>query len=200
MNAARKLDTYFTYADYCRWPDEQRWELIHGEAYAMTAPLRIHQKISGEIFRQIGNYLQDKPCEPYIAPFDVRLPKKDEADEKVDTVVQPDIAVICDPGKLDDKGCRGAPDWVIEVLSPSTALKDMNLKRDLYQTHGVREYWLIHPAERWLMVYRLNAQGLYALPEMFALAEATPVGIFDDLHITWEFLPDNRPQVLPAPR
>ena len=104
-------------------------------------------------------------------------------------MVQPDISVICDTAKLDDKGCRGAPDWIIEVLSPSTVLKDMNTKRDLYQRHGVREYWLIHPAERWLMIYRIDGQGHYALPALFALDQATPVGIFDNFSIAWQFLP-----------
>jgi Uma2 family endonuclease len=189
MNVALKQNPYFTYADYCRWSEDERWELIHGAAYAMTAPLRIHQKIVSEIAGQLSPYFRNKPCEFYVAPFDVRLPKTHEADEQVDTVVQPDISVVCDESKLDDKGCRGAPDWIIEVLSPSTALKDMNTKRDVYQAHGVREYWLVHPTERWLMVYRLNAQSAYSLPEMFALDKATPVGIFEDLSIGWDFLP-----------
>jgi len=188
VNIALQLQNHLTYADYCRWPEDERWELLDGKAYAMTAPLRIHQKIVGEVYRQISNYLQNTPCEPYIAPFDVRLPQADEADEQVDTVVQPDISVICDKTKLDDKGCRGAPDWIIEVLSPSTALRDMNTKRDLYQSHGVREYWLVNPSERWLMVYRLNVQGHYAVPDMFGLEEPTPVGIFGDLSINWQFL------------
>jgi Uma2 family endonuclease len=188
MNAALKLPTTFTYADYCHWPEDERWELIHGEAYAMTAPLRIHQKFISELDRQIGNYLQGKPCEVYVAPFDVRLPKGKEADGRVDNVVQPDISVICDKSKLDAKGCRGAPDWIIEILSPSTALRDMDAKRNLYQTHGVREYWIIQPSERWGMIYLPDAEGRYGLPRMFALGQPTPVAVFPDLAIDWGFL------------
>ena len=90
--------------------------MIHGEPYAMTASSRAHQMVVGEIYRQISNYLYGKSCDPYVLPFDVRLPNRDEADEEVDTVVQPDIAVVCDSSKLDDAGCRGAPEWMVEVL------------------------------------------------------------------------------------
>ena len=115
----------FTYGDYRRWPEEERWELIGGEVYDMCpAPTRIHQDFVVELAIQIGSFLRDKPCRLYIAPFDVRLPEADETDDEVNTVVQPDVVVICDPAKLDDKGCRGAPDWIIEVLSPRTAVKD----------------------------------------------------------------------------
>jgi len=122
----------FTYADYCTWPEEERWELIDGKAYAMRPPRPAF----------IGT-----ACWVYVAPFDVRLPDRDEADEAVAAVVQPDIAVICDPVKLDDKGCRGAPDWIIAVLSPATVAKDQIQKRALYERHGVREYWLVHPVD-----------------------------------------------------
>jgi len=136
----------FTYADYCTWPEEERWELIDGEAYAMApAPARVHQDVVVAIAARIYGALGGTACRVYIAPFDVRLPDRDEADEVVTTVVQLDIAVICDPAKLDDKGCRGAPDWIIEVLSPATAAKDQIQKRALYERHGVREYWLVHP-------------------------------------------------------
>ncbi|WP_365305251.1 Uma2 family endonuclease [uncultured Thiodictyon sp.] len=136
---ARKRDR-FTYGDYRRWPDDERWELIDGEAYNMCpAPTRIHQELVLEIAAQVHAFLRGGPCKVYVAPFDVRLPKADEADERVDTVVQPDIAVICDPGKLDDAGCRGAPDWIVEVLSPCTAAKDQREKRDAYERVGVRE-------------------------------------------------------------
>ena len=193
MQVARQLDDaqHFNYGDYCQWPDDQRWELIDGQAYAMTAPSRFHQELLFEIGRQIGNFFLDKPCKVYIAPFDVRLPESNEnkADELIETVVQPDLSVICDQNKLDDKGCRGAPDWVIEVLSPSTALTDMNLKLQLYQRHGVQEYWLLHPTEHWGMVYVLNAQGAYDLPAtMFALEEKTAVAVFPELEIDWAFV------------
>jgi Uma2 family endonuclease len=176
---------HFTYGDYRRWPDERRWELIGGEVYDMSpAPTRIHQATVVELARQIGNFLLDTPCEVYVAPFDVRLPRADEADDQVDTVVQPDIAVICDPQKLDDAGCRGAPDWIVEVLSPRTAAKDQRQKRDAYERAGVQEYWLVHPTDRTLMMYRL-ADGAYGRPEVQPLEGETAVAVIAGLRISW---------------
>jgi Uma2 family endonuclease len=197
---ALKMADYFTYANYREWPETERWELIDGEAYAMSAPSRVHQKIVVEIARQIGNYLQNKPCENYVAPFDVRLPKADEADSQIDTVVQPDIVVVCDENKLDDKGCRGAPDWIIEVLSPSTAFMDMSTKLALYQQHGVKEYWLIHPSEYWVMIYTLNAGGEYGRPQVFNMEQPTAVGLFPDLLLEWAFLALPKTESEPAPQ
>jgi len=156
MSTAEKLQQRYTYADYAQWSDDNRWELINGEVYAMTATLRLHQDIVFELAGQVRNYLQGKPCKGYVAPFDVRLPRQDEVDDKVETVVQPDLSVICDQSKLDKLGCRGIPDWIVEVLSPSTMLKDMNTKRSLYEQHELKEYWLVHPEDRWLMVYTLD--------------------------------------------
>lgn len=157
---------HYTYQDYLTWPDDERWELIDGVPYNMTpAPARIHQEIIVELSRQIANFLQDKDCRIYVAPFDVRLPKGQESDDAVETVVQPDIAVVCGSEKLDEAGCRGAPDWVIEVLSPSTAAKDQIQKRDVYQRHGVKEYWLVHPMDKTVTVYRLE-QNKYGKPDI----------------------------------
>jgi Uma2 family endonuclease len=115
----------FTYADYCHWPDDERWELIDGVAYAMAAPGLIDQTVVGELFRQIANPLVGKPCRPFVAPLDVRLPHGNEADDDISTVVQPDITVVCDPAKLDERGCRGAPDWVISCTpAPSTRMRN----------------------------------------------------------------------------
>ncbi|MBI4778088.1 Uma2 family endonuclease [Candidatus Desantisbacteria bacterium] len=137
--AARKKEERFTYGDYLKWPDEERWELIDGVAYDMSpAPSRRHQEVVGELFRQFATYLLGKSCKVYVAPFDVRLPECDEADEDIITVVQPDIIVVCDRDKLDDKGGRGAPDIVIEILSPWTAKKDLRTKYNLYERHRVR--------------------------------------------------------------
>ena len=188
MNTAEQLHPKYSYADYAQWPEDERWELIDGVPYAMTAPQRLHQDIVFELGRQIGNYLQGKPCKGYTAPFDVRLPRQDEADAKVETVVQPDLSVICDPSKLDKQGCRGAPDWIVEVLSPSTALKDMDSKRSLYQRHGVQEYWIIHPEDRWILVYTLDAQGRYGQPGVFGMDEPTVVQRFPELSIDWSFM------------
>lgn len=185
MGLPRKSGQTYTYGDYCQWQDEARFELIDGIAYAMgPAPLRRHQLTLGEIHRQIANALKGKPCQVYVAPFDVRLPKANEADEKVDTVVQPDISVICDRTKLDERGCRGAPDWVIEVISPTTASHDHILKRRLYEHAGVREYWLVHPVDRIVTVYRL-ADGAYPSNEIYELAETLTSTALPDVTIDW---------------
>jgi Uma2 family endonuclease len=155
---AKKHEAGFTYADYLKWPPGERWELIDGQAYAMSpAPSNFHQLIVGELFATIHNHLRGKPCRPFVAPFDVRLSHAGTDDQQVDTVVQPDISVVCDPQKLkDNRGCLGAPDWVIEVLSPGTAIHDQRTKRALYERHGVAEYWLVHPGDRSVTIYRLQ--------------------------------------------
>lgn len=186
MGLPRRDLEHHTYADYCSWPDDVRYELIDGVAYAMgPAPVRRHQGILLELARQVANVLEGSPCRPYIAPFDVRLPKADEIDNEVDTVVQPDLVVICDRAKLDDKGCRGAPDWVVEVLSPSTAGHDQILKRALYQRVGVREYWLVHPVDRIVTIYTLNA-GSYGVPDVRELVGTLAVGVLPEIVIDWE--------------
>ncbi|MCO6442247.1 MAG: Uma2 family endonuclease [Nitrococcus mobilis] len=154
-----------TYAEYRRWTDGIRYELIDGLAYAMVpSPSRAHQTLVVELTRQIANTLENDPCHVYSAPFDVRLPKAaDSTDQQIDTVVQPDIVMVCDEQKLDQAGCRGAPDWVIEVASPATASHDRGVKRDLYERNGVTEYWIVHPDDRILEIYRLGKEG-YAKP------------------------------------
>ncbi len=168
----RKEQEVFTYADYLQWEDG-RWELIDGIAYDMSpAPSRIHQRVTGDLFARIHALLQDSPCEVYVAPFDVRLPDSENIiDEDIRTVVQPDIVVVCDEKKLDDRGCLGAPDLVVEVLSPSTALLDLREKRDLYERHGVKEYWIVHPVYRVVMVYRMDKGGVYDKAEVFGSAD-----------------------------
>lgn len=158
-----------TYGDYITWSGDERYELIDGIAYAMSpAPTRLHQRFVAEIFRQIADALEESPCEVNIAPFDVRLPANDEDDESTSTVIQPDIVVVCDPDKLDERGCRGAPDWIIEILSPATAVHDQINKLAIYQRHGVQEYWLIHPADRIATVYLPDGTG-YGKPQLFEL-------------------------------
>lgn len=188
MGAAEALAAHFTYADYRTWPATERWELIEGVAYAMAAPSRLHQLVSFEVGFQIRTYLTGKPCSIYAAPFDIRLPRRHEADDAVDTIVQPDLAVICDKSKLDDKGCRGAPDWVVEVLSPKTALIDLDKKRRLYEQHGIKEYWIIHPLDRWVMIYTLDAEGRYGHPRLTGMDEATQASLFPELSIEWGFM------------
>ncbi len=153
----------FSYDNYSNWVDEGRWELIDGVAHNMSpAPSRLHQEILLKVVRPIADFLDDTPCETYVAPFDVRLSEDSEAsDKETFTVVQPDIVVVCDGSKLDERGCKGAPDLVIEILSPATAAKDMKIKRDLYERHGIREYWLVHPTDKTVMVYRMGDANKY---------------------------------------
>jgi Uma2 family endonuclease len=146
----------FTYRHYRTWPDSERWELIEGHAWSMSpAPRSSHQDLVCELFSRLKLFLKGKPCKAYIAPFDVLLPSGDQSEDEVDTVVQPDIVVYCDRSKLTEAGGRGEPELVMEILSPSTARKDQNEKLALYERHGVREYWVVDPAGKWLCVYRL---------------------------------------------
>lgn len=152
----------YTYGDYLTWSDDRRWEIIDGEAFDMTpAPPTLHQEISGNLSGLLWSFLHEKPCKVFHAPFDVRLPKGNEVDEDVKTVIQPDIVIVCDEKKVDERGTRGAPDIAVEILSPSTASRDHILKRRLYERHGVKEYWLIDPTNRIMHVYRANATGTF---------------------------------------
>ena len=194
MGLALRTEKHYTYADYLQWPDETRYELIDGEAFLMSpAPLVEHQEIAGEVYCQLANQLDGQPCRPYIAPVDVRLPRKDEADAAIDTVVQPDVLVVCDPHKIDRRGVRGAPDWVLEVLSPSTAAHDQIAKRRTYERAGVREYWLVHPGDRTLTVYVLD-NGQYGRPEIYELKDVTPIGVLPGVSIAWDALVERLPK------
>ncbi len=194
MGLALRTEKHYTYADYLQWPDDTRYELIDGEAFRMApTPLIEHQEIAGEVYCQLANQLDGQPCRPYIAPVDVRLPRADEADAAIDTVVQPDVLVVCDPSKIDRRGVRGAPDWVLEVLSPSTAAHDQIAKRRTYERAGVREYWLVHPGDRTLTVYVLE-NGQYGRPEIYELKDATPIGVLPGVSIAWDALVTRLPK------
>ncbi|BCX81042.1 hypothetical protein MIT9_P0620 [Methylomarinovum caldicuralii] len=186
MSLPKRDDARHTYGEYRQWTEDARYELIEGVAYAMApAPSRIHQEVLGELFRQVANALVGHPCRPFIAPFDVRLPKGNEADDEIDTVVQPDLSVVCDPDKLDARGCRGAPDWIAEVLSPATAGHDHIRKRAVYERAGVREYWLVHPVDRIVTIYRLE-DGRYGVPEVRELRGRQQVAAVEGVEIDWE--------------
>jgi Uma2 family endonuclease len=181
MSALPKEKRSFTYADYKDWElkEGERFELIYGEAYAMSAPNTMHQTISRELFGQFFIFLQGKPCQVFYAPFDVRL--FCEEDESDDTVVQPDIMVICDKDKLGPEGCRGAPDLVIEILSPSNTAIEMERKLKLYQEAGVKEYWVVDPENNGLTVYRFQESAI--LTYTLKRDSSVTVGIFPDLNI-----------------
>jgi Uma2 family endonuclease len=149
-----KEQPYYTYADYLEWDEGERYEIIDGEAYMMAPPSRFHQEISGNLYYALRSFLEGKTCKAYTAPFSVRLfPAADKSD---DTVVEPDIAVVCDSAKLDDRGCNGPPDMVIEILSSSTARYDRIVKFNKYREAGVREYWIVDPEEKVVSAYVLQ--------------------------------------------
>lgn len=178
----------FTYADLRSWPDDERWELIEGEAFAMTSPSWQHQGVCMNLGVQLSLHFRGQGCRVLPAPFDVRLPEGDEHDDAIETVVQPDIVVVCDKTKLDARGCRGAPELVIEILSPSTATRDHVIKRTLYERHGVREYWLVHPLDRILMVYRRGESGRFVQAEPVAAAGKLASPGFEGLEIDWDLV------------
>ena len=191
------LNKKYTYADYLTWQFDDMVELIKGKIFKMSpAPNRSHQEISSQLHLIIATYLKKKTCRVYHAPFDVRLPlpPNKQKKDKIDTVVQPDICIVCDLSKLDVQGCNGAPDWIIEILSPATSKKDLTEKFDIYQHAGVREYWIVHPTDGTVIPYRLNQQNKYVPLRVtpFAKGELVSVGVFPDLEIdleevfTWE--------------
>lgn len=155
------LSGYYTYTDYLTWRFKERVELIKGMIFRMSpGPNRMHQEIVGEIYLVIGNLLRGKKCKAFLSPFDVRLPVSLKKG-KVDTVVQPDICVVCDEKKLEKQGCNGAPDLVVEVLSPGNSKTEMRDKYAVYEESGVKEYWLIDPANEAGIIYTLNKKGKY---------------------------------------
>ncbi|RLD61188.1 MAG: Uma2 family endonuclease [Bacteroidetes bacterium] len=184
------FDKRYTYADYLTWLDDKRRELIDGFIILMTpAPARKHQEISSKIHTVIGFYLLNRnSCKVYSAPFDVRLPKShaDKSNDKIHTVVQPDICIVCDPLKLDERGCIGAPDLIVEILSPSTSKKDLNDKYKVYEQAGVKEYWIVSPNDETINVFVLDKNEKYQLSGMYAGDMKIKVSIFDDLEINLE--------------
>jgi Uma2 family endonuclease len=159
----------YSYADYLTWQMDEMVEIIKGKVFksAAAAPSRIHQKVSLKISNNLFNFLENRPCEVYAAPFDVRLPVKSKKNEDIYTVVQPDICVVCDKSKLDDLGCLGAPDLIIEILSPGNNRKELKHKYEVYEESGVQEYWVIHPNEQTLLIYTLT-NGSYIASKLFS--------------------------------
>jgi Uma2 family endonuclease len=163
---AIKLEDSFTYSQYKNWPEDQRWELIDGEAWAMAGASTRHQTLCLRLTLEIGAFLKGKPCQLFSAPYDVLFPKNDEDDDEVPSVVQPDLVVFCDRAKIRDANARGAPDLLVEILSPSTSKKDLNEKFRLYERNDVREYWVVDPWARTLCIYRPVAKGRFDRGEL----------------------------------
>ncbi|GHV72004.1 hypothetical protein AGMMS49928_26830 [Spirochaetia bacterium] len=180
----------YTYADYLDWDEDFRAEIIDGVVYEMAPPITIHQRLVGRLYIKLANFLEGKTCETFVAPFGVRLfPKKDRSDT---TVVEPDIIVVCDPGKIDEQGCNGAPDLVIEILSPSTARKDRLIKFNAYRDAKVREFWIVSPEEKGIETYIFDEGRYFAqtyginepdTPENEQVPEIVPVSVLPGLEI-----------------
>lgn len=182
------LEQTYSYADYLTWRFDEAVELLRGKISLMSpAPNINHQSISRNLLVEIGYYLKNKPCKVFDAPFDVRLYDRKKsliANKDIYTVVQPDLCVICDTDKLDMKGCLGAPDWIIEILSKSTAQKDTQTKFQLYQEAGVKEYWLVYPYEATVSQFVLDeASDRYQLLAMFSKQDNAVPFLFPELTI-----------------
>jgi len=186
------LNKTYSYADYLQWTFEERLELIKGKIFKMTpAPASRHQSVSWIIASEFYNYLKGKPCKAYPAPFDVRLPRKGEQEDKnIYTVVQPDICVVCDPAKIDKRGCTGAPDIVVEILSPGNNQKELRNKYDVYEESGVLEYWIVSPQDKTFLKYTLSAEGLYQPSKLMTIGDKIETSILPgfalDLEIIFE--------------
>jgi len=181
-----KLPKVYTYADYLGFPEDARVELINGVIYDMSpAPSRVHQEIIFELTLIIGNYIKqnNKPCKVYTAPFDVVLVEEGQDEKQSPNVVQPDVSIICDKKKLTDKGCVGAPEMIIEVVSENNPSHDYVRKLNLYNQYKVREYWIVNPNNQTILVYRLKDTEGYLPPELYTFNDKVKVGIFEDLII-----------------
>jgi Uma2 family endonuclease len=174
----------YTFADCLTWGENERIEIVNGQAVMMAPPSRIHQEILTELTRQLANFLEGKKCQVYPAPFGVRLFEKDgDAPEDVDTLVEPDITVVCDRDKLDEHGCKGAPDLVIEILSPSTRRHDRLVKLNLYQRAGVREYWIVNPEDKTVQVMLQDGSGSLKLHEDYGREDVAKVNVLEGCFI-----------------
>lgn len=178
------LSRQYTYADYLTWKFEERVELLRGWVAQMAAaPNRFHQRVATNFATTVLSQI-DRPCQGYIAPFDVRLRRTDGGE----SVVQPDVCVICDPTKLTQQGCDGAPDWVIEVLSPGNSKREMRDKYALYEESGVREYWIIDPTHGSVSAYVLEDGRFAHRPPMFEDDEQLSSGVFPEVKLSGEAL------------
>lgn len=176
-------DYTYTYADYLSWKFEERLELFRGRIFKMSAPNTDHQRILGKLFIKVGLFLENKKCQAFVAPFDVRLPVQNKKkDDEVTTVVQPDLCVVCDETKIDKRGCCGAPDLMVEILSPGNSKKEIQNKFELYQEAGVLEYWIVEPVFEHIIIYTLQ-NGKYIGSKPYGTGETITSGILPGLII-----------------
>ncbi len=170
----------YTYSDYLTWKLKERVELIKGYVFRMSpAPTSEHQKISNKITRPISNFLVNRRCEMYYAPFDVRFYDLEDPVQAITNVVQPDVCVICDLEKIDFRGCLGAPSLIVEILSPSTSEKDLTYKYELYRDHGVWEYWVVSPSEKTLLIYTLDESREYQPSRLYVRGDVVTSSILE---------------------
>ena len=174
----------YTYADYLTWNVKERFEILKGRLFKMSpAPYRLHQDVSRNMEYHFIQFFKNKKCKVYDAPFDVRFRKIDsDKDEDIDTVFQPDICVICDLEKLDKRGCLGAPDLIVEILSPGNSKKEMKQKFEIYQEYGVREYWMVDYEAKTVLIYVLE-DGIYKGLKILTEDETAISVIFPDLEV-----------------
>lgn len=177
----------FCFADYQSWPATERWQLLDGQAYAMAPPSWAHQSVVFELARQLGNALLGHRCQARAGPVGVRLPRANESDDEICTVFEPDLLIVCDPAKIDARGVRGAPDVVIEVLSPSTASFDQIEKRLAYERAGVRELWLIDVSTGIATIYR-SAGERFAAPDIVHARGQLPIVAIPELVLDLDFV------------
>lgn len=172
-----------TYADYLTWPENERWEIINGVPYLQSAPKWQHQSISSELHRQLSNYLVDKPCRVFAAPFDLCLADHNEEDDDISNIVQPDIVVVRDETKLRKTGYFGVPIQIIEISSPSTAKQDRVIKFNRYEMAGVQEYWIVEPDGKYINVFILQENKRYGRPEAYTEEDTVQLSVFPDFTI-----------------
>lgn len=192
MVAEPSPDFTYTYADYLTWKFEERLELFKGKIFKMAGPNTRHQRVGGKLYLRIGNYLEKKTCMVFIAPYDVRLPVQNrKKDNEITTVVQPDLGIVCDPAKIDDKGVLGAPDFVVEILSPGNSRKEIKLKHELYEEAGVGEYWVVNAEEQNIISYRFNDEGKLALHSVLTPGDVVTLRAVPGLQIAIADIFDN---------
>ncbi|KUO77861.1 MAG: hypothetical protein APF81_11360 [Desulfosporosinus sp. BRH_c37] len=179
-----KEDKKYTYADYLKFPSDERWEIINGIPYMQSAPTWQHQAVSIQLASQFNDYFKGKPCRVFAAPFGLCIPELDESDEEISNIIsQPDIVVVCEEGKLRKTGYFGVPSLIVEITSPSTARNDKLYKFNKFEKAGVKEYWIVEPDIKLVSVFTLQDNNRYGRPELYTETDNVEVSIFPDLVI-----------------
>ena len=179
------LSGTYTYADYLKWEFDERLELIRGKVFRMSpGPNTFHQQVVGVVYNSLYNFLKHKSCRVFVAPFDVRFFRRLKDDREIETVLQPDICVICDPAKIDELGGIGAPDIVIEILSPGNNKKELKIKYEVYEEAGVLEYWIFHPVEKTFLRYTLDGNRKFQLSHFLTLGDEVITPVLPEFRLT----------------